>query len=101
VGFAVPVNLARSVMEQILKKGKVERGYLGVSIQDVTPELRKDFDVPEGRGALIGGVTDGSAAAEAGLTTGDVIVEFDGKPVRDSRSLKRGRPGRAKREGGG
>ena len=88
VGFAVPVNLARNVMEQILKKGKVERGYLGVSIQDVTPELRKDFSVPEGRGALIGGVTEGSAAEEAGLRSGDVIIEFDGKPVKDSRRLK-------------
>lgn len=88
VGFAVPVNLARNVMEQILKKGKVERGYLGVSIQDVTPELRKDFSVPEGRGALIGGVTEGSAAEEAGLRSGDVIIEFDGKLVKDSRRLQ-------------
>jgi serine protease Do len=88
VGFAVPVDLARSVMEQLLKKGRVERGYLGVSIQDVTPELRKDFDVPEGRGALVGGVTDGSAAADAGIKTGDVIVEFDGKAVKDSSGLK-------------
>jgi len=63
VGFAVPMDLARNVMEQILKKGRVVRGYLGVSIQDVSPELRKDFSVPEGRGALIGGVTDGGSAA--------------------------------------
>lgn len=88
VGFAVPVDLARSVMEQILKKGRVVRGYLGVSIQDVTPELRKEFSVPEGRGALIGGVTEGGSAAEAGLQSGDVIVELDGKPVADSRALK-------------
>jgi serine protease Do len=88
VGFAVPMDLARSVMEQILKKGRVVRGYLGVSIQDVTPELRKEFSVPEGRGALIGGVIDGGSAAEAGLKSGDVIVEFDGKPVADSRTLK-------------
>ena len=88
VGFAVPVDLARNVMEQILKKGRVVRGYLGVSIQDVTPELRKEFAVPEGRGALIGGVTDGGSAAEAGLQSGDVIVEFDGKPAADSRALK-------------
>lgn len=88
VGFAVPVDLARNVMEQILKKGRVVRGYLGVSIQDVTPELRNEFSVPEGRGALIGGVTDGGSAVEAGLKSGDVIVEFDGKPVADSRALK-------------
>ncbi len=88
VGFAVPLDLARDVMEQILKKGRVVRGYLGVSIQDVTPELRKEFAVPEGRGALVGGVTDGGSAAEAGLKSGDVIVEFGGKPVADSRALK-------------
>ena len=88
VGFAVPIDLARNVMEQILKKGHVVRGYLGVSIQDVSPELRKEFSVPEGRGALIGGVTDGGSAAAAGLKSGDVIVEFDGKPVADSRDLK-------------
>ena len=88
VGFAVPVDLARSVMDQILMKGKVVRGYLGVSIQDLTPELLKDFAVPEGRGALIGGVVDGGSAAEAGLRSGDVIVEVDGRPVLDSRGLK-------------
>jgi serine protease Do len=88
VGFAVPMDLARNVMEQILRKGRVVRGYLGVSIQDVSPELRKEFAVPEGRGALIGGVTDGGSAADAGLKSGDVIVEFDGKPVADSRDLK-------------
>ena len=88
VGFAVPMDLARNVMEQILKKGRVVRGYLGVSIQDVTPELRKEFSVPEGRGALVGGVNQDGSAAEAGLKSGDVIVEFDGKPVADSRALK-------------
>jgi len=88
VGFAVPANLARHVMDQILKKGRVERGYLGVSIQDLSPELAKEFDVPKGEGALVGGVTDGSAASEAGLQSGDVIIEFNGKPVEDSRSLR-------------
>jgi len=88
VGFAVPADLARGVMKQILTKGHVVRGYLGVSIQDVTPELRKDFPVPQGHGALVGGVADGSAADLAGLKNGDVIVTFKGDPVVDSRTLK-------------
>ncbi len=88
VGFAVPADLARGVMKQILARGHVVRGYLGVSIQDVTPELRKDFPVPEGHGALVGGVAEGSAADLAGLKNGDVIVAFKGEIVADSRTLK-------------
>ena len=88
VGFAVPINLARHVLDQIVKDGKVRRGLLGVAIQDVTPELAKQFNVPNGAGALVGGVTDDSSAAKAGIKPGDVIVAFDGKPVADSRNLK-------------
>ncbi len=88
VGFAVPINLARHVLDQIVKDGKVRRGLLGVAIQDVTPELAKQFNVPNGAGALVGGVTDDSSAAKAGIKPGDVIVSFDGKPVADSRNLK-------------
>jgi serine protease Do len=87
VGFAVPVNLAKHVMEQIIKTGQVVRGYLGVSVQNLTPELAKAFDVPGGEGALIGGVMDGGSADEAGLRSGDVVVEFDGKKVAESRQL--------------
>ncbi len=88
VGFAVPVNLARNVMDQLIKSGKVERGFLGVSIQDLTPELAKEFNVPETGGALVGEVTPKSAAAQAGLQSGDVITAINGQPVKDSRSLK-------------
>jgi serine protease Do len=88
VGFAVPVNLARNVMDRLLTDGRVVRGYLGVMIQDLTPELAKEFGLPNLQGALIGEVTDGGAADAAGLKTGDVIVEFDGKNVPDSRKLK-------------
>lgn len=87
VGFAVPINLAKNVMNQLIKTGHVERGYLGVSIQNLTPDLAKEFDVPNQQGALIGGVSDNSAAEEAGLKSGDVIVEFNGKTVADSRQL--------------
>jgi serine protease Do len=88
VGFAVPVKLARHVMDKIVKEGRVVRGYLGVSLQDLTPELATAFRVPEGKGALIGGVTTNSAAAEAGLKSGDVVLELNGKPMEDSRKLK-------------
>jgi serine protease Do len=89
VGFAIPANLVRSVMDQIIEKGKVERGILGVRIQDATPELARQFNVPENTsGALIGEVTEKSAAAEAGLKIGDLIVDLNGTPVKDSRNLK-------------
>jgi serine protease Do len=89
VGFAIPANLARSVMDQIIEKGKVERGYLGVRLQDLNPDLAKQFNVPENsNGALIGEVTEKSAAAEAGLKNGDVITALDGTPVKDGRDLQ-------------
>ena len=88
VGFAVPVKMARGVMDRLLKDGKVVRGFLGIAIQDLTSELAKEFDAPNADGALVGNVEPTSAAAEAGLKSGDVIVEFNGKPVPDSRQLR-------------
>ena len=88
VGFAVPMNLARSVMEQLIEKGKVTRGYLGVMIQPVTPELAKEFKLSDNRGALVGDVTKDSPAEKAGLKDGDVVVQFNGKKVTDSRHLR-------------
>jgi len=88
IGFAVPINLARYVMERILTDGKVSRGYLGVMIQPLTPELAKEFKLPENTGALVGDVTSKSPAAEAGLKEGDVIIDFNGKKVTDSRHLR-------------
>jgi serine protease Do len=88
IGFAVPTNLARWVMTSLVKSGHVERGFLGVNIQDLTPELAKQFNVNRGDGALISGVTPDSPADRAGLKSGDVIVEFNGKAVTDSRHLK-------------
>src|SRR5207245_1515944 len=87
IGFAVPINLARYVMERIVTDGKVSRGYLGVMIQPLTPELAKEFKLPENTGALVGEVTPKSPAAQAGLKEGDVIIEFNGKKVSDSRHL--------------
>lgn len=88
IGFAIPVNLARMVMESLIENGYVDRGFLGVMIQDLTPDLAKGFQVPVNRGALVADVTQGSAADEAGIKEGDVIVEFNGHPIRDSRQLK-------------
>jgi serine protease Do len=88
IGFAVPINLARFVMERLVTEGKVTRGYLGVMIQPVTPELAREFKLPENTGALVGEVTKDSPAEAAGLKEGDVIVEFNGKKVNDSRHLR-------------
>jgi serine protease Do len=88
IGFAVPVNLARSVMEDLVKDGRVARGYLGVNIQPVTPALARQFELERPQGALVAGVTPRSPAAAAGIREGDVITEFNGKPVRDPGQLR-------------
>lgn len=84
VGFAVPINLARSVMEQLITDGKVVRGFLGVYPQTVTPELAKSFNLMNASGALIGEVQTGTPAAKAGMLEGDIIIEFNKKPVTDA-----------------
>jgi serine protease Do len=88
IGFAIPTNLARDVMDNLIKDGHVTRGYLGVMIQDVTPSLAKEFKLKDNQGALVGDVTADSPAEKAGLKNGDVILDFNGKPVKDSRHLK-------------
>lgn len=88
IGFAIPINLARSVMDRLIKHGKVSRGYLGVNIQDVDPDIAKEFNVPENTGAIVADVHPNTPAEDAGLKPGDVIIEFDGKKVRDSRHLQ-------------
>jgi serine protease Do len=99
IGFAIPVNLARDVMDSLVKDGHVTRGYLGVIIQDVTPALAKEFDLKEDQGALVSEVSPKSPAERAGLKSGDVITEFNGKKVTDSRHLKlevaRAKPGQS------
>jgi serine protease Do len=88
VGFAVPVNLARNVMTQVMEHGKVVRGYLGVLPQDVTPAIAQVFHLKDSTGVLIGDVTSGTPAAEAGLKRGDVILDVDGKKVADANDLR-------------
>ena len=89
IGFAIPINMAKEVAPQLREKGHVTRGWLGVSIQEVTPELAKSFDLKEKKGALVGQVVSGSPAEKAGIEQGDVILEFDGKEVADSKDLPR------------
>jgi serine protease Do len=88
VGFAVPVNLAHSVMKQLIEKGHVSRGFLGVGIQDLTPEMAKQFNAPDHLGVLVRDVEPDGPGAEAGLKRGDVIREVDGDRVYDSRELR-------------
>lgn len=88
IGFAVPINLARSVMEQLVADGKITRGYLGVNLQTITPELAEAFKLPDASGALVGGVQAGTPAAKAGMQEGDVIIEFNNKEVSDSAHLR-------------
>jgi serine protease Do len=81
VGFAIPVNMARNVMQQIVDHGKVVRGHLGVAIQNVTPDVAKAFGLSQGGGALVGDVTPDTPASKAGIQRGDVILKLNGTPV--------------------
>jgi serine protease Do len=89
IGFAIPVNMAKAIVHQLQEKGHVTRGWLGVNIQEVTPELAKSFGLKEKKGALVAEVISGSPAEKAGVEQGDVIVEFDGKEVASSKDLPR------------
>jgi serine protease Do len=88
IGFAIPVNEARNVMDQIVEHGKVTRAYLGVSIQEVTPEMAKSFGEQQPHGALVGDVSPNGPAQKAGIERGDIIVALNGKPVADSNTLR-------------
>jgi len=88
VGFAIPINMGRHVMESLIQNGRVSRGFLGVVLQSLTPELAREFNLPDTNGALIAGTEDGTPAAKAGMKPGDVVVEYNGKKVTDSRNLR-------------
>ncbi len=87
IGFAIPINLARGIIKQLKVSGTVTRGWLGVSIQNLTPELAEYYGVKDGNGALVGEVFEGDPADKAGIKPKDVIIEVDGAKIEDSRDL--------------
>ena len=95
IGFAIPINMIKAVKEQLVTTGHVTRGYLGIVIQEITPELAKAFGLDDHKGILVAQVTDDSPAEKAGMKQGDVVVEFNGKtvekvtPFRNSVALKK------------
>jgi Do/DeqQ family serine protease len=88
IGFAIPINMAREIMQQLVTYGKVERGRLGAQAQDLTPELAQAFDIKYRQGAVITQIEGDSPAAKAGLKVGDIVTEVNGKPVRDASTLR-------------
>jgi len=87
IGFAIPINMAKSVMSQLKEKGKVTRGWLGVRIQNITPELKEKLELAKAEGALVTEVVKDSPAEKGGLQRGDVIIIFDGKKVKEMSAL--------------
>jgi serine protease Do len=81
IGFAIPINMIKTIRDQLIEHGSVIRGYLGVAIQNLTSELAQSFNLEGQKGALVAGVTKDSPAEKSGLKQGDVIIEFAGKPV--------------------
>src|SRR5271167_786260 len=88
IGFAIPVNMAKGVMDQLIKYGQVKRGVLGVNIYNVTPDIAKEFGLSESSGALVAGVSQGSAAERAGIKTGDIITSINSTPMKDASELR-------------
>ncbi len=87
IGFAVPINMAREVMSQLVEFGEVQRGILGISVQDLTPEIAEAFAIERSAGALIAQVAPNSAAAEAGLQPGDVVTAVNGREISDANAM--------------
>lgn len=88
IGFAVPSNMVKSIMNSLIKDGRVVRGWLGVSIQEITPELGKQFGITEGKGTLVSEVIPDTPAEKGGIQRGDVIIEYDGKAINNTRHLR-------------
>lgn len=88
IGFAIPSNMVKSVMGSLIREGKVIRGWLGVSIQTMTPELAKQFNLKEEKGALVGDVVENSPAEKAGITRGDVIIGYNGTRINEPNELR-------------
>jgi len=89
IGFAVPANMARRIGEQLLAKGKVDRAWIGVTVQDVTPDLARELNVPAGAGALINSVAPDSPGSRGNLKSGDVVITVNGKQLQQAHDLLR------------
>lgn len=89
IGFAIPINMAREILPDLKSKGKVTRGWLGISVQDITDDIAENLKIKEREGALVGDVVKGDPADKAGIRTGDVITEIDGKKIKDTHELLR------------
>lgn len=88
IGFAIPINLAKEILPQLKEKGVVRRGYLGVMIQDITPEMRDALGLPKATGVMVSDVVQNGPASKSSLRQGDVILEIDGEPTPDGKSLQ-------------
>jgi Do/DeqQ family serine protease len=88
IGFAIPVNMARSIMDQLLKYGSVKRGLLGVNIYSLTPDMAKSLNIPNTQGVLVSQVTEGSAAEKAGIKAGDVITSINNQTIKSNSELR-------------
>jgi serine protease Do/serine protease DegQ len=88
IGFAIPVNMARSIMDQLLKYGSVKRGLLGVNIYSLTPDMAKSLNIANTQGVLVSQVTEGSAAEKAGIKAGDVITSINNQTIKSNSELR-------------
>jgi serine protease Do len=88
IGFAIPSNLAKSIMDGLIHNGKIERGFLGAAIQDLTKDLAKSFGYDGSEGVLISDVSKGGPADKAGLKSGDILIQFNGRPMNHARQLR-------------
>ncbi|HEU4592254.1 MAG TPA: DegQ family serine endoprotease [Steroidobacteraceae bacterium] len=88
IGFAIPVNMAHSIMDQLIKYGSVKRGLLGVNIYSLTPDMAKSLNLSNTQGVLVSQVTEGSAAEKAGIKAGDVITSINGQPIKSNSELR-------------
>ncbi len=89
IGFAIPINMAKEILNDLRKKGKVTRGWLGISVQDITEDIAENLKIKDREGALVGDVMKGDPADRAGIKTGDIITEIDGRHIKDTHELLR------------